>query len=88
MHWDYKFSEQAIKKFRKLTLSVQKIILAYLDKYVEGSSDACLFGKRLSANFAGTWRYRVGDYRILCKIQDHELIVLVISVGHRKNVCE
>ena len=86
MSWDYKFSEQAIKKFRKLNPSVQKIILAYLDKYVKGSSDPRLFGKKLVANFAGTWRYRVGDYRIICKIRDHELLVLVISVGHRKNV--
>ncbi len=43
-------------------------------------------GKPLKANLTGLWRYRVRDYRILCQINDNVLIVLVISVGHRKNV--
>ncbi len=86
MHWVYKLSEQSLKKLKKLDVSTQKSIFAYLDKHVKGDTDPRRFGKRLTANLAGTWRYRVGDYRIICKIRDHELIVVVISVGHRKNV--
>ena len=44
------------------------------------------FGKPLRAELAGLWRYRVGDYRLLCQIKDKILLVLLISVGHRKNV--
>lgn len=86
MSWDYKFSEHGIKKFRKLNPFVQKIILAYLNKHVRGSSDPRLVGKKLVGNFTGAWRYRVGDYRILCKIRDHELLVFIIAAGHRKNI--
>ena len=44
------------------------------------------FGKALKANLAGLWRYRVGDYRVLCELRDNELVVLVIAVGHRRDV--
>ena len=40
----------------------------------------------MSGNLAGLWRYRVGDYRIICKIQDDELVITVVRVGHRRNV--
>jgi len=43
-------------------------------------------GKSLKADLAGLWRYRVGDYRILCQIRDQELFVLVVAAGHRKDV--
>ena len=86
MNWDYRFDPRAFKEFSKLNRFVQKIILAYLNKYVKGSSDPHLFGKKLTANFAGLWRYRVGDYRIICKIRDHELVVLIVKVGPRKNI--
>jgi mRNA interferase RelE/StbE len=84
--WAYRFDERALKELKKLDKSTQKEILAYLDKRIAGKADPRRFGKALHANLAGIWRYRVGDHRILCQIRDGELLVLVISVGHRRNV--
>ena len=43
-------------------------------------------GKGLIENKSGEWRYRIGDYRVICEIQDEEIIVLVLEIGHRKNI--
>lgn len=86
MSWAYRFDERALKELKKLGKQAQKEILGYLDKRVAANEDPRRFGKALHADLAGLWRYRVGDYRILCQIKDGQLLVLVISVGHRKNV--
>ena len=44
------------------------------------------FGEALVANLSGLWRYRVGDYRIICRIQDDVVVVLVLSIGHRREI--
>jgi mRNA interferase RelE/StbE len=88
VRWAYRFDEWALRELRKLDRQAQKEILAYLDKRIAGDEDPRRFGKSLHADLAGLWRYRVGDYRILCQIKDGLLVVLVISVGHRKNVYE
>jgi mRNA interferase RelE/StbE len=88
VRWAYRFDERAFKELRKLDRQAQKAILAYLDQRIAGKEDPRRFGKSLRANLAGLWRNRIGDYRILCQIQDGLLLVLVISVGHRKNVYE
>ena len=53
-----------------------------------GDADPRRFGRELKAELAGLWRYRVGDYRLICQIRDQELIVLVVTVGHRKDIYE
>jgi mRNA interferase RelE/StbE len=84
--WVYRFDERALKELRKLDRKAQQDIIDYLDGRVAGKSDPRRFGKALQADLAGLWRYRVGDYRILCQIKDGLLLILVISVGHRKNI--
>jgi len=84
--WVYKFDARALKDLKKLDRQAQRRILAYLDERV--AEDPRLFGKGLKANLSGLWRYRVGEYRIICQIQDGELIVLVVAVGHRKDIYE
>ena len=86
MSWVYRFEERALKDLKKLGKQAQKDILAYLDERIAGDEDPRRFGKGLHANLAGLWRYRVGDYRILCQVKDGVMIVLVVSVGHRRNV--
>jgi mRNA interferase RelE/StbE len=88
MSWVYRFDTRALKELRKLGKQAQQDIIAYLDKRVSGESDPRRFGKGLRADLAGLWRYRVGDYRILCQIRDGELLILVVSVGHRRDVYE
>jgi mRNA interferase RelE/StbE len=88
VNWVYRFDERALKELKKLGRQAQQEILSYLDERVACESDPRRFGKGLKANLTGLWRYRVGDYRILCQIRDGELLVLVVSVGHRRDVYE
>ena len=88
MSWVYRFDERALKELKKLDRQAQTQIIAYLDSRVAVSEDPRRFGKPLRANLAGLWRYRVGDFRILCQITDAELLVLVVAVGNRKNIYE
>jgi mRNA interferase RelE/StbE len=85
MRWAYSFDERALHELQKLDRQAQKDIIAYLDKRIATKEDPRRFGKPLKANLTGLWRYRVRDYRILCQIKDRMLLVLVVSVGHRKN---
>jgi len=84
--WAYSFDERALRELKKLERQAQKDIVAYLDKRIATQATPRRFRKPLRAELAGLWRYRVRDYRLLCQIKDELLLVLVISVGHRKNV--
>jgi mRNA interferase RelE/StbE len=75
-----------LKELKKLGKQAQREIVAYLDERVAGDADPRRFGKGLKADLAGLWRYRVGDFRILCQIVDGELLVLVVAVGHRRDI--
>jgi mRNA interferase RelE/StbE len=85
VNWAYRFDARALKELKKLGRQSQADIIRYLDKRVAGRNPRAV-GKPLKADLAGLWRYRVGDYRILCQLQDRELLVLVVSVGHRKDI--
>lgn len=80
------YSKEAIKELKKLDTYVSRLIIAWMNKNIDGCSDPKAHGEGLSANRVGQWRYRVGDYRVLCDIKDDEVLVLVLTVGHRKNV--
>lgn len=74
------------KEFKKLDRYTQKLLKAWIEKYLVGCDNPRAFGKGLSANRAGQWRYRIGDYRLICYINDNELIILALSIGHRKEI--
>jgi len=84
--WKIEFDSDVEKDLRKLGHTAQKKILTYLKNKLMLVSDPRTLGKPLSGELSGLWRYRVGDYRILAQIEDDALIILVIHVGHRKNV--
>ena len=80
------YSKEALKDLKKLDSSVSRIIYAWLKKNIDGCSDPRVHGKGLAANRSGQWRYCVGNYRIICKIEDDKVIVLVLTIGHRSTV--
>ena len=84
MKFHVELTESAKKELKKLDLFTQKIILLWLNKNLEGCENPRVHGKPLSANRAGQWRYRIGDYRVIAKIEDDRLIILVIAIGHKK----
>lgn len=76
------------REFRKLDRYTQKMIAAWIDKNLEGCADPRVHGKGLTANRSGQWRYRIGDYRLICEIEDNRLVILALTVGHRSEVYE
>lgn len=80
------WSPRAQKQIRKLDKSVSELILRWAYKNLDGCLNPRQHGKALAANRAGQWRYRVGDYRLIAEIHDEEIVILILSVGHRKEV--
>lgn len=76
------------KEFKKLDKYTQRMIKNWIVKNLDGCNDPRQHGKGLTANRNGQWRYRIGDYRLICEIQDDELIILALTVGHRREVYE
>ena len=86
MSWAYRFGAKARKQLLKIDRQSQHDIIRYCDKRLSGATDPRLSGHPLTGQFKGLWRYRVGDYRLICEIQDRELIILVLAVGHRREI--
>jgi mRNA interferase RelE/StbE len=80
------WSVKAQKQFRRLDKSVQRYIDAWLIKNVDGSKNPRRSGKALSENLSGFYRYRIGDYRVICEIHDKICEVIAVSVGHRSKI--
>lgn len=86
--WRVEFDEAARKELRKLDHQAQQDILRYLRERIATDDDPRRFGKALARELAGLWRYRIQHYRLICHIKDQTLTVLVLRVGHRKDVYE
>lgn len=86
MAWRVEIQEQALADLRRLDPEVRRRILKYFRERLEGSENPRQLGKPLVGDRAGLWRYRIGDYRAICHLEDQVLTILVIAVGHRKNV--
>ena len=81
-----KYSERAMKQLKKLDKGTQKLILTWVGKNLENCDNPRIKGKGLTANRSREWRYRVGNYRIICDIRDKELIILALSIARRRNI--
>ena len=83
MQYKVIFAERAKKQLKKLDKHIAALIIGWLEKNIQNCENPRLHGKGLVENKSGQWRYRIGDYRVICEIQDKEIIVLVLEVGHR-----
>ncbi len=87
MAWAINYTDTARKQLRKLDKQSARRILDFMDERVAGQEDPRGMGKALTGPRLGAyWRYRVGDYRIICDIQDGALFVLVVELGNRREV--
>jgi mRNA interferase RelE/StbE len=84
--WRIELAPQADAQIRKLDPGGRARILRYLKERLGCSADPRQFGKALSGPLAKLWRYRVGDYRIIARIEDERLVILVVAIGHRREV--
>ena len=87
MAWHIEIKRTAQKEIEKLERKAQTAIVSFLRERVAGAADPRQTGKVLKGEMGDLWRYRVGDYRIICDIQDGVVTVLVLRVRHRKEVC-
>lgn len=88
MSYHVEFSEQARRELKKLDRYTASLLLGWIRKNLEGCENPRQHGKALTANRRSEWRYRVGDYRILAKISDTEILILVLHIGHRREIYE
>ena len=86
MTYHVMFSDIALKKLKKMDKSVASLLIGYIEKKLEGCENPRLYGKPLTENHKGKWRYRVGDYRILALIEDEKVLITVIEIGHRREI--
>jgi len=83
MSWKLEYSDKARKQLQKLDATTRAIILSWMDKNIDECDDPRVHGKGLVGDRAGEWRYRIGDYRVLCDIRDDQLVILAFMIGHR-----
>lgn len=79
-------AEKARKTLKKLDKHTSSLIIGWIEKNLEGCENPRIQGKGLTSNRSGQWRYRIGDYRLICEIQDKKIIMYVLEVGHRKRI--
>jgi mRNA interferase RelE/StbE len=84
--WRVEFDRAADRDLRKLGSEAERLITRYLRERIATADDPRRFGHALTGDLKGLWRYRVGDYRIVASIEDDRFVVLVVAIGHRREV--
>jgi len=85
--WTINYTESALRQLKKLDQSIALRVVDYMDERVAPVDDPRTLGKNLVGPKLGDyWRYRVGDIRVICNIQDGEMCVLVIEIGNRREI--
>lgn len=86
MSYKIDFSETSLKQLRKLDNLSRKRILNYVNDVLAKVENPRILGKALTGDLKGLWRYRIGNLRIVCHIQDNNLLILILKVAHRKEI--
>lgn len=86
MKYTVKTTPRFDKEFKKLDKYTMKMMKSWINKNLVGCEDPRVHGKALTSNRSGQWRYRIGDYRLICSIEENELVILALSIGHRRDV--
>ncbi len=86
MAWEIEYTDTARRQLRKLDKPSARRILDYMDQRVAPLADVRSLGKALRGPLGEFWRYRVGEYRIVCEVLDKQLRILVVRVDARKDI--
>ena len=86
MKYTVEYTQQAVRDLRKLDKQTRTFILSWIEKNLVDCENPRQHGKGLTANRSGQWRYRVGDYRLIADIQDDKVVILLLHIGHRRDV--
>jgi len=88
MMFSIEYTKTAARQLMKMDRKIAAFIVSYIDEKLVNCENPRLCGKVLKGSLNDIWRYRVGDYRILAKIEDQRVIITIVEIGHRKNVYE
>lgn len=86
MAWKIEFLPEAAKELKKLGRSEAARIIKTLEERIATQDDPRTLGSALTGDHGGYWRWRIGDYRVVAKIEDERVLILVVRVGHRRQV--
>lgn len=86
MKYKVEFTQRALKDLKKLDRHTAALILGWVRKNLENCENPRQHGKGLTVNRTGQWCYRVGDYRLLAEIEDNKITILILNVGHRRDI--
>ena len=86
MGWTIEYADAAGRQLRKLNPQQRKRIMDYMDDRIATADDPRQFGEPLVGDRAGYWRFRVGDFRFISELVDNRLLVLVVKIGHRRDI--
>jgi mRNA interferase RelE/StbE len=84
--WRIEITRTATKQITKLDHAARKSVLKFMRERLSQADNPRQWGRALQGEKRGLWRYRVGDYRLICDIQDEKITILVLELGHRKDV--
>lgn len=86
MKYSVEYTPKAVKELKKLDKHTRSLIIGWIEKNLIGCENPRQHGKGLTANRSGQWRYRIGDYRLIAEISDNTITILILNVGHRKEI--
>ena len=86
MIWQVELTNRSQRELERLDRATQRRIAAFIRERLMTEENPRRFGKALQGTLAGLWRYRVGDYRLICRIIDERCVVLALSIDHRSAV--
>lgn len=86
MGYTVRYEKQAQKDLKKMDKFQSKIITTWIKKNLMNCDNPRLHGKGLSGDLSGLWRYRVGDYRIIADIDDQNITIFTLKIGHRREI--
>ena len=86
MKYHVEFTKTFVKDIKKLDRYTKEMVYSWIKKNLEGIDNPRSFGKGLSGNLKVKWRYKIGDYRLLCVIENDKLLILALNIGHRREV--
>ena len=86
MKYKVEYTKQAVKQLKKLDKTTASLIIGWIEKNLVECENPRQYGKGLVANHRGEWRYRIGNYRLIADIQDEKITILILNVGHRREI--
>lgn len=86
MRYSVEYSTNASRFMKKLDNYTKTVIKNWINKNLEGCTNPFEHGKMLVGDKSGLWRYRVGDYRLICEVQQDKVVILVVEIGHRRDI--